>query len=108
MFLFQRQSKPNADPVSVHFSETENRDPANVTPAAFDPMSFMKHFADQMIAIQQKSQTIVVESREDKTRETEAKFNNNMLQFLLIGGTVNFSSPGLFIRIHESPSILRR
>jgi hypothetical protein len=65
--------------------------------AAFDPMAFMKQFADQMMAVQQKSQTIVVESREDKTRETEAKFNNNMLQLLLLGGTVDFSSLGSFV-----------
>ena len=92
--------KGNPSPIrlsrSVNFADTENQDPTNVTPAAFDPMSFMKLFTDQMIAIQQKSQTIVVESREDKTRETEAKFNNNMLQLLLIGGTVDFSSPGSF------------
>jgi hypothetical protein len=40
-------------------------------------MAFMKQFADQMMAVQQKSQTTVVESREDKTCETEAKFNNS-------------------------------
>jgi hypothetical protein len=38
-----------------------------------------------------------VESCEDyKTRETEAKSNNNMLQLLLVGGIVYFSSPGSF------------
>ena len=50
-----------------------------------------------MMAVQQRSQTIVVESREDKTRETEAKFNKNMLQLLLVGGTVDFASPGSFV-----------
>jgi hypothetical protein len=59
-------------------------------------MAFMKQFADQMMAVQQKSKTIVVESHEDKTLETEAKFYNNMLQFLLIGGTVDFLSQGSF------------
>ena len=59
-------------------------------------MSFMQQFTDQMIAVQKNSQTIVVESCEDKTRKTEAKFNNNMLQLLLLGGIVDFSSPGSF------------
>ncbi len=63
----------------------------------FDPTAFMKQFADQMMAVQQKSKTIVVESHEDKTLETEAKFYNNMLQFLLIGGTVDFLSQGSFV-----------
>ena len=60
-------------------------------------MSFMQQFATQMMAVQQRLQTIVVESRKDKTRETEAKFNNNMLQLLLVGGTVDFVSPGSFV-----------
>ena len=63
----------------------------------FDPMNFMQQFATQMMAVQQRSQTIVVESREDKTRESEAKFNNNMLQLLLVGGTIDFASPGSFV-----------
>jgi hypothetical protein len=54
-------------------------------------------FATQMMAVQQRSQTIVVESREDKTHESEAKFNNNMLQLLLVGGTIDFASPGSFV-----------
>ncbi len=49
-----------------------------------------------MMAFQQNSQTIVMESCEDKTCESEAKFNNNMLQLLLIGGIVDFLSPGSF------------
>ena len=60
-------------------------------------MSFMQQFATQMMAVQQRLQTIVVESCEDKTRESEAKFNNNMLQLLLVGGTVDFVSPGSFV-----------
>jgi hypothetical protein len=64
---------------------------------AFDPMSFMQqHHAQMMAAVQQKSQTIIVESCEDKTRESEAKFNNNMLHILLIGEIVDFLSPGSF------------
>jgi hypothetical protein len=49
-----------------------------------------------MIAAQQ-SQTIVVESCTNKCRKSEAKFNNNMLQLPLVGGIVDFSSPGTFI-----------
>jgi len=67
------------------------------TATTFDPMAFMKQFADQSMAVQQKNQTIIVESREDKTHENEAKFNNNMLQLLLLGGTVDFASPGSFV-----------
>ncbi len=63
----------------------------------FDPMSFMQQFATQMMAVQQRLQTIVVESREDKICESEAKFNNNMLQLLFVGGTIDFGSPGSFV-----------
>ncbi len=60
-------------------------------------MSFMRQYhAQMMAAVQQNSQAIVVESHEDKTCESEAKFNNNMLQLLLIGGIVDFLSPGSF------------
>jgi hypothetical protein len=96
-------SSPVIPPVGVHFAMTTNQQSVaatsnqQATAATFDPIAFMKQFTDQMIAVQQKSQTIVVGSREDKTRDTEAKFNNNMLQLLLLGGTVNFTSPGLFI-----------
>ena len=88
-------SSPIIPSVGVHFATTTST--TTSAPAAFDPMVFMKQFADQMMAVQQKSQTIVVESREDKTRETEAKFNNNMLQLLLLGGNADFSSPGSFV-----------
>jgi hypothetical protein len=63
----------------------------------FDPMAFMQQFATQMMAVQQRLQTIVDESCEDKTCESEAKFNNNMLQLLLVGGTVYFASPESFV-----------
>jgi len=66
----------------------------------FDPMNFMQQFATQMMAVQQRSQTIVIESHKDKTRESEAKFNNNMLQLLLVGGTTDFASPGSFVDPH--------
>ena len=86
-------SSPVISPIGVHFAATTTNQQAAATtspPQAnmatiFDPMAFMKQFADQMMVIQQKSQTIVVEPREDKTRKTEAKFNNNMLQLLLLG-----------------------
>ena len=44
----------------------------------------------------QQPQTIVVESRADKSRETKAKFNNNMLPLLLVAGDVDFLPPGMF------------
>ncbi len=56
----------------------------------------MQQFTAQMMSFQQKSQTIVVESCEVKTHETEAKFNNNILQLLLVEGIVAFLSPGSF------------
>jgi hypothetical protein len=83
-------------PVSVTNATASQQTTAN-NQQPFDPMSFMQQFATQMMAVQQKSQTIVVESREDKTRESEAKFNNNMLQLLLVGGTIDFVSPGSFV-----------
>ncbi len=89
----------------MHFAATATNQQAAATTSplqantatTFDPMVFMKQFADQMMVVQQKSQTIVVESREDKTRATEAKFSNNMLQLLLLGGTVDLTSPGSFV-----------
>ncbi len=57
----------------------------------------MQQFTAQMMAFQQKSQTIIMESCEDKPHEAEAKFNNNMLQLLLIRSIIDFSSPGYFI-----------
>ena len=41
-------------------------------------MSFMQQFATQMMTVQQRLQTIVVESRGDKTRQVEAKYSNNI------------------------------
>ncbi len=48
----------------------------------------------------QQPQTIVVESRADKCCESEAKFNNNMLQLLLIGGEVILLPPASFEHTH--------
>jgi hypothetical protein len=50
-----------------------------------------------MMTVQHKLQTIVVESREDKTRQAEAKYSNNMFQLQNLGGTIDFASPGSFI-----------
>ena len=57
----------------------------------------MQQFATQMMTVQQISQTIVVESCEDKIRQAEAKYSNNMFQLLNVGGTIDFASPGSFI-----------
>jgi hypothetical protein len=46
-----------------------------------------------MIATQQ-SQTMIVESCVDKCCKSEAKFDNNMLQLLLVGEVVDSSFPG--------------
>ena len=62
----------------------------------FDPMAFLKLWGDKMQLMQQQPQTIVVESRADKSRETEAKFNNHMLLLFLISGEVDFALPGTF------------
>ncbi len=60
-------------------------------------MSFMQQFSATIIA-DQKSQMIVVELHTDKCRKSKVKFNNNMLQLLLVGGIVDFLSPGTFIK----------
>jgi hypothetical protein len=49
------------------------------------------------LRVPQQPQTIIVESRANKTRKSEAKFNNNMLQLLLIGGNVDITTPGYFV-----------
>ncbi len=65
----------------------------------FNPMAFLKLWGDKMQLMQQQPQTIVVESRADKSRETEAKFNNHMLLLLLNSGDVDFAPPGTFVSI---------
>ena len=73
-------SSPVIPSAGVHFATTTTNQQAAATASplqastatTFDPMAFMKQFADQIMAVQQKSQTIVVKSHEDKTRETEA------------------------------------
>ncbi len=63
----------------------------------FDPMAFLKMWGDKMQLMQQHPQTIVIESRADKSQETEAKFNNHMLQLLLVSGDVDFTPLGTFL-----------
>ena len=46
---------------------------------------------------QLQPQTIVVESRVDKSRENEAKYSNHMSQLLFICGIVDFAPPGSFM-----------
>ncbi len=62
----------------------------------FDPMAFLKMWGDEIQLMQQQPQTIVIESRANKSWETEAKFNNLMLQLLLVSGNVDFTLPGTF------------
>jgi hypothetical protein len=63
----------------------------------FDPMAFLKEWGEKMQMMHQhQPQTIVVKSRADKSCESKAKFNNNMLQHLLIAGDVKFVPPGSF------------
>ncbi len=64
----------------------------------FDPIAFLKMWGEKMQLMQQQPQTIVVESRADKSQETKAKFkfNNHMLQLLLVSGDVDFTPPGTF------------
>jgi hypothetical protein len=63
---------------------------------AFDPVLFLQQLSNNL-HVPQQPQTIVVESRADKTRKSKAKFNNNMLQLLLIGGNVDIITPGSFV-----------
>ncbi len=56
---------------------------------------FNTMLALQQLALQQP-QTIVVESQANKCHKSEAMFNNNMLQLLLIGGEVVLLPPASF------------
>ncbi len=62
----------------------------------FNPMAFLKMWGDKMQLMQQQPQTIVIESRANKSWGTDAKFNNHMLQLLLVSGDVDFTPPGTF------------
>ena len=66
----------------------------------FDPMAFLKEWGEKMQMMNQQQlqpQTIVVESRVDKSRENEAKYSNHMSQLLFICGIVDFTPPGSFV-----------
>ena len=75
---------------------TKNHSP-NLASKPFDPMAFLKLWGDKMHLLQPLPQTIVVESRANKSCETKAKFNNHMLLLFLVAGDVNFASPGTFV-----------
>ena len=66
------------------------------TTQEFNPMLFLQQLSAKMLMPQQP-QTIVVESRADKSHESEAKFNNNMLQLLLVAGDADLLLPGTFV-----------
>ena len=76
------------------------------TVQGFDPMLFLQQLSAKMLT-PQPPQTIVVESRADKSRESEAKFNNNMLQLLLVAGDADLFSLGRSL-ILAFPSILKQ
>jgi hypothetical protein len=55
----------------------------------FDPMAFLKDWGEKMQMMNQQQlqpKMIVVESRDDKSRENEAKYSNHMSQLLFICG----------------------
>ncbi len=75
---------------------------ASTSAAAFDPMAFLKEWGEKMqLMHQQQPQTIVVKLRVDKSRESKAKFNNDMLRLLLVSGKAEFTPPRSF----ETPRI---
>ena len=98
-------TSPVSSPIGVTFANnTQAASPivllnanASQQTTANNPVNYMQQFATQMMTVQQISQTIVVESCEDKTRQAEAKYSNNMFQLLNVGGTIDFASPGSFI-----------
>jgi hypothetical protein len=53
-----------------------------------------ENVGDKMHLMQQEPQTIFVQSRANKSQETEAKFHDHMLQLLLFSGDVDFTPPG--------------
>jgi hypothetical protein len=66
----------------------------------FNPMAFLKGWGEKMQMMNQQQlqpQTIVVESRVDKSRKNEAKYSNHMSQLLFICGIVDFAPPGSFV-----------
>jgi hypothetical protein len=77
---------------------------ATATLPPFNPMVFLQQLSANMrnMGAPHQTQTIVVESRADKSRKSEAKFNNNMLQLLLIGGNTDITTPRWIIFL-DSP-----
>ena len=69
------------------------------TVQAFDLMLFVQQLSAKILT-PQKHQTIVVESRAHEPRESEAKFNNTMLQLLLVAGDADLLPPGVFANSH--------
>jgi hypothetical protein len=62
-----------------------------------DSMAFLKEWGEKMQMMHQhQPQTIIDKSKADKSRESKAKFNNHMLQLLLIASDVDFIPPGSF------------
>jgi hypothetical protein len=75
---------------------------ASASAAAFNPIAFLKEWGEKMqLMHQQQPQTIVDESRADKSRKSKVKFNNDMLRLLLVSGEAEFTPPGIF----ETPRI---
>jgi hypothetical protein len=76
-------------------SPTACKDPPPLpTNMPFNPMAFLKGWGEKMQMMHQhQPQTIVVESRANKSCKSEAKFNKHMLQLLLVAGNVNFAPP---------------
>jgi hypothetical protein len=62
------------------------------TAQGFDPMLFLQQLSAKMLMPQQP-QTIIVESRADKSRKSEAKFKNNILQLLMVAGDADLFLP---------------
>jgi hypothetical protein len=65
--------------------------------APFNPMAFLKEWGEKMQWMhKQQPQTIVLKLRADKSCKSKAKFNNDMLQLLLVSGKAKFTPPGTF------------
>jgi hypothetical protein len=96
-----RPSTPSPHPSPVSTGPTAAAPPINIPvqlnpTQEFDPIVFMQQINTMMALHSQQPQTIVVKSQADKCRESKAKFNNNMLQLLLIRGEAVLSPPASF------------
>jgi hypothetical protein len=63
-------------------------------------MVFLQQLSEKNLGGTHQPQTIVVELRADKCHESKAKFNNNMLQLLLVSSNTDLSPPGAFAMPH--------